>query len=569
MQPRNGAEWIVLGERHLARGETVRAATCYEWAARLEPGVAAHWARLGKVHLAQRKYDAAEAELSRACMLEPKGGYWQVLLAHALREQNQAEAALDACHRALRCNPEDVHAAVAEALMLPPIYSSCHELRVWRERFASGVERLHSGVRRWLRHPRRILDLEWHNFLLAYQGENDLELQTRYSSFVAALLASAADELRNSPVRERGAGDRIRIGFVSSEFRHCTVGHYFLHWVTDLPRDRFHVTTLHAGHFVDEQTGEFERGSDDFARLTGRPDAMATAIRQRNFDVVVLPDVGMSANSVLLSNVRLAPVQCAAWGHPVTTGSRFVDYFITCAEMEPRNAQSHYGEKLIALPGIGVRYRMPAVPPPGERSQFGLPESSRIYVCPHALQKIHPEMDDLLVDIVTRDESAVLLFFAAPAPGQTRAFLSRIERALREHGVVRRQQIKLLPQMTRDNFLRAMSLCDVMIDTVHWSGGSTTLDALACALPVVTLEGRFMRGRQTAAMLRLIDLEESIALDRESYVSLALRLARDAGYRAAVSERIRRGWAKLFDRSEPVAALANALEQAVLQRFEA
>ena len=60
-----------------------------------------------------------------------------------------------------------------------------------------------------------------------------------------------------------------------------------------------------------------------------------------------------------------------------------------------------------------------------------------------------------------------------------------------------------------------MQISDVMIDTLRWSGGNTTLDALASALPVVTLEGRFMRGRQTAAMLRILGIEELIARDQE------------------------------------------------------
>jgi len=67
-----------------------------------------------------------------------------------------------------------------------------------------------------------------------------------------------------------------------------------------------------------------------------------------------------------------------------------------------------------------------------------------------------------------------------------------------------------------------------------------------------------MRGRQTAAMLRILDIEELIAADQEQYVTLALRLGK--AYRAELPARIHGGLPKLFDRDEPVAALARAFE---------
>ena len=123
-----------------------------------------------------------------------------------------------------------------------------------------------------------------------------------------------------------------------------------------------------------------------------------------------------------------------------------------------------------------------------------------------------------------------------------------------------------LPRMGRDRFLRFMQLSEVMIDTRHWSGGNTTLDALSVSLPVVTLEGRFMRGRQTAAMLRILGVEELIASTSEQYVTLAVRIARDGEFREALRSRIRAASPKLFDRDEPIAALAEILERLVGRR---
>ena len=565
-EPTTAAEWTAAGQRCLATSSVAQAIACFEHATRLEPDEGLHWARLAKAQMSLRQHDAAESALLRACKLRPAMPSLWVLLAHLLREQNKPEAALDACGRALALDPGNLHAAVAEAMMLPPIYPDAGALAVWRSRLASGLERLHVRLPEWRDRADQILDLEWNNFYLAYQGGNDRDLQVRYSAFVGTLLDRAVPELRQR-VDRRPRSDARRhdgkrhLAFVSSELRTCTIGDYFLRWVTDLPRDRFVVTSVFTGHVRDRGTGDFERGSDAFMHVSGRPDHIARRVCEAGFDAVILPDVGMSTSSCLLSNLRLAPVQCAAWGHPVTTGSESIDHYISCDAMEPQDAPSHYVESLLLLPGIGVRYCPPPMPGPADRAGFGLPADKHIYLCPQSLYKIHPDTDALFIELLARDADATLVFFAGATSGQTRALARRLERAMERARIAPRQQIKFLPQMSRDDFLRVLPLADVMLDPMHWSGGNSTLDALLCGLPVVTLPGRFMRGRQSAAMLRILGLDELIATDAVQYVATALRVAADPEFRRGLSARIHANLPKLFDRAEPIEALANALEQ--------
>jgi CRISPR-associated protein Csy1 len=198
-----------------------------------------------------------------------------------------------------------------------------------------------------------------------------------------------------------------------------------------------------------------------------------------------------------------------------------------------------------------------------ERDRFGLPRDKRIYLCPQLLHKIHPDTDALFFDVLARDDDAVLVFFAGITRGQRQAFLDRLLAGMKTRGLPARQQIKLLPLLSQRDFRQVMSVSDVMLDTLHWSGGSSSLDALASGLPIVTLPGRFMRGRQSAAMLRIVGVEELIARDAEEYVEIALRVARDPVYREGLSSRIGEGLPRLVDRSEPIEALAAAFERMV------
>ena len=558
-----GSELALLGQRQLQAGRVAQAIASFREATVLDPAAAAHWLGLGRAQAAQGRFLVAEASLRRAGALQPGSADLAVALADLLLQQNKAADALDACRRAVAAEPDNIHSAVAEALLLPPIYAGAEDLAQWRGRFTRGLSSLRARESRWQHKPQGVLAVEATNFYLAYQGEDDLALQSGYSDFLASLLARAVPDLQATA--PRAPSTRIRVGFLSSNLKVSTISDYFGSWITDLPRDRFEVVAILCAGIPDSKTEALARACDRFLSANGGAGDIARAVKSLSLDVLVFLDVGMTPWGSLLSNLRLAPVQCAAWGHPVTTGSRFVDCFLSCADMEPPAAESHYREHLIRLPGLGTRYTPPAVVEPARRDQFGLPEGRRLYLCPQSLFKIHPDADGLFLDVLERDPEAVLLFVAATTEGQRHAFVRRLEEGMRHRGLAPRQQIKLLPLLSHRDFRRLMTVVDVMIDTPHWSGGRTSLDALGAGLPIVTLEGRFMRGRQSAAMLRALGLDELIAHDARAYVERALTIAADPAYREGLSRRIRESWGGLVDRAEPIAALASALERMVEQ----
>jgi predicted O-linked N-acetylglucosamine transferase (SPINDLY family) len=137
--------------------------------------------------------------------------------------------------------------------------------------------------------------------------------------------------------------------------------------------------------------------------------------------------------------------------------------------------------------------------------------------------------------------------------------MERLTRALDSHGVAVRDRTFVLPALAHDDYLRINLACDAMVDTLHWSGGNTSIDALACGLPIVTLPGDYMRGRQSAAMLRIAGAPELIARDRDDYLRIANRLVDDAPWRERVAAAIRDGRGALFDAPAPVEAFAALL----------
>jgi CRISPR-associated protein Csy1 len=514
--------------------------------------------------------EEAERLYEQAIELAPKesGAQW-FNLGWIRAERGEVALARENYAQARAVDPGDLRSLFGRQLTLPMIYSDVAELEVERDRFAAGLAALKDEVPAAAAEigEERLLDgFRWSNFFLAYQGRDDRTLQSAYARIVADAIDAGAPRWRAPPV-VRGAKRRVRVGFASAFFHVGTCGRYFKSWITDLDCDRFEVFVYHLYPGMDEIASAISARADCFRNFGGnraRPTIVAPAIRADELDVLVYPELGMDACSFGLAALRLAPRQYAGWGHPVTTGHATIDAFLSCAVMEPAGSQAHYSERLIELPHIGTRYQAFAVPAAADRAAFGLPRERSLLLCPQSLWKIHPDNDALFAELLAADRDTLLVLFAAQQPTVTDRFMRRLEGAFTAQGIAIRERVLVLPQLAHEDYLRVNLVCDAMLDTLHWSGGNTSLDALACGLPIVTLPGEFMRGRQSTGMLRLLGVPELIAHDRADYLAIAARLIGDAGWRGELSARIRAASGELFDVPDAIEALQTLLQTGTL-----
>src|SRR5262249_2879807 len=227
---------------------------------------------------------------------------------------------------------------------------------------------------------------------------------------------------------------------------------------------------------------------------------------------------GMNPLITKIAALRLAPVQCVAWGHPVTSGVPTMDYYISSEMMEPADGDNHYSETLVRLPNIGV-----CVPKPLKsisnktRADYGLSENRTIYVFPHSLFKQLPQYDWIFPAVAKQNPRSEFIFIERETHSieAAHAFKARVADAFLQHDLDAKDHIRFVPQQGLQDFLRLLSLSDVYLDSIGWSGGMTTLEALACMLPVVTMPGQFMRGRHAYGCLKRIGINETIAQSTE------------------------------------------------------
>ncbi len=551
-----------LGLHELATGRHEQAEATLQRAVQLEPRLSDAHFGLGRLYRERFDLDRAEQSLRQAVQLNPRAADALLALAETVAEKGQRALSLECYRQALAARPKSVRARMGLALSLPQVYASAREVEQLRGRYEEGLAALEQGIGAWVREMppgERITTAQWNNFYLAYQGRDDRRLQERFAGFQRALLEAVAAPFYQPIGKRPLGGRRLRVGFVSSFFYHCTAGNYFKSWVTKLDPSRFetHVFSLHLN--PDAVTREIREAATVFRQGAWSFLGLAQEVKSADLDVLIYPELGMHARVYTLASLRLAPLQCAGWGHPVTSGHANIDAALSSEAMEPAGAEAHYRERLVRLPGIGTSYPRPAVPGPVPRAVLGLPEDAILYLFPQSLFKVHPDNDELLVEILAREPRAVMVMFQSRYPVITNQFVDRLSRRFAERGLATSGRIKLLPNVPHEDYLRVNLACDAMLDSLYWSGGNTSLDAIACGLPVITRPGEFMRGRQSAGMLSILGVPELVVETNEAYVETALRVGRDRAWRDSLRTRMAEAGHRLFDEEEPVRALAEFL----------
>ena len=343
-----------------------------------------------------------------------------------LSGQARTDEAL-ACHQAAIAADPNFGAAKLAACMaqLPILYRSMDEVTERRAHYAAALEDLTAQAAA----PLADAIGKYQPFFLPYQGEDDRVLQSLYGQFACRALAetNAPLPLATFPAHK----ERIRVGIVSGFFCDHTLFKLFLEgWLSQLDRSRFEVIGFHTGSVMDGQTARCADWCDRFVH--GLPSAAAwrEAIAATKPHVLLYPEVGMDPVAGRLAAMRLAPVQCVAWGQPETTGMPTIDYFLSSALMEPPEGDGFYTESLVRLPDLGAWYKPDVLLPdvdcvrPGlTRVGLGLDREAPVFWSGQALYKYLPVYDcDFPADCGGTGAVPVRLHRLRQEPGGDRRF---------------------------------------------------------------------------------------------------------------------------------------------------
>ena len=515
-----------LGNVLRLKGNWAAAIASYQSAVFHTPDYAEAYLNLGTVLIEQGKSAEAIPHLERALRLNPDLAEAHCSLGTALKEQGKPDAALAAYGRALALKPNYAEARLGMTIAQIPIFADdVAASSAAAEKFMGSLD----GLAAWTTvNAEKLGKCVGSNqpFYLAYRPYDIGAALSRYGDILCPAAAAYWQPDARRAGAPRAPPARTRMVVVSGQVRQHPVWEIILRGMIEhLDRGRFEIIIYHTGSTCDAETLWAKAHVDRFVQGPMPVKGWLDEMRHDLPDVIFYPEVGMDPATSALAALRLAPLQIAAWGHPVTTGLPTMDLFLSGELLEDSGAEQHYREKLIRLPGTGVCTQVvtrAARPWAGPQRAGNI---VRFALCQQPI-KFDPA-DDPLLPRIAKEVGPCEFWLVTPEKLHWAAarLRDRLAAAFRTAGLDPDAYLRVTPWLAREQFIGFLDEMDIYLDCPAFSGYTTAWQAIHRGVPIITLEGRYMRQRLAAALLRQIGREDQIVLSHDGYVGIALRLS--------------------------------------------
>jgi predicted O-linked N-acetylglucosamine transferase (SPINDLY family) len=576
MAPPEAVELLAAGAAHHRAGRLPQAETCYRQVLAVHPEHAEALHLMGVIAHQCGRHELAVELIGRAIERNDKSPSYFCNLGDALRELGRLEEAAAACRCAIHMQPafaeaysnlglalkgqgkfDDAIAACREAIRLKPTLAMAHynlgnallELGKVEESIAA----YHQAVRFDPGSPKAHCNLaaglvDRGNFdeaIAAYRKAISLKPDFVDASSNLLLAMNCSEGFSRAEVFEahrawndrhgkaptavhpnnRSAGRRLKIGYVSPDFRLHSVAHFLEPLLRNHDRNEVEVFCYAEVSCPDAVTSRFKELADHWFTTVGMSnEALAQGIRQHGIDILVDLAGHTGKNRLPVFARKPAPVQVTWLGYPNTTGLEAMDYRLVDAVTDPEgDADAFASETLVRLSGGFLCY--------GARDNAPAPATTPCLATGFVTfgsfnnpAKLSGATLDVWARLLTRLPTARLLLKGKPfAEAATRAiYLDR----LAERGIAA-DRIELVGWLPEREHFALYDRVDVALDPFPYNGTTTTCEALWMGVPVVTLRGDRHAGRVGASLLTQIGLSDLIADSTEAYVETAVALTSD------------------------------------------
>ncbi len=403
----------------------------------------------------------------------------------------------------------------------------------------------------------------WDNYLLTLnysQRVGQAELFAEHQRY-GAKFAKPYD----APVARPIDGRRLRVGYVSPDFRFHVVSCFFEPILANHDRTRFEVFCDYTQRIDDEVTARLRTMAEhwlDCVHLSD--DELAQRIREDGIDILVDLAGHTADNRLSVFALKPAPLQASFLGYPNTTGLTAIDYRITDARTDPPGESDRLStEQLVRLPRTYFCYR-PIDGCPDAGALPALANGRVTFGCFNNFAKLSDQFLEGAARVLSRVPGSRFLLKARPLSLADVA--ARVRKKFAEFGVdPERLDLRgWAPKVV--NHLAIYDEVDIALDSFPYNGATTTCEALWMGVPVVSLFGDRHAARVGSSLLTAIGMDDLLAESVDGYVEIAVRLASDLGrlaeLRAGLRDRLRAS--PLMDG----AGLTRAIENNYLELWE-
>ncbi|MFT4194689.1 tetratricopeptide repeat protein [Ottowia sp.] len=589
-EPANPSAWQLLGLARLAAGAPDEAVPALERALALDGHDVRSLSLLGVARSQRGEHAAAVALFDRAVAIspaQPQLWYDRANALHAARRLDEALQSVDQALARQRAYPQawltranvlldllrheqaaqSYRAATAldprEARAWVGLSRALQELKRFEEAAASleravaldqgnatftiELMRLSQRLALWSRLPAlwasamaRLDDLgslDAPFTMLSHPGADGADLlrcARAYARVERAKLRPRAVE-RPLPVAPK---ERLRIGYMSADFRDHAITHLMVGVIEAHDRARFEVVGIDVHPRPAADTPLRRRlvaAFDSFVEWGAQtPGEIAERVRGRELDLLVdlMGATGYCQPGVLLR--RPAPIQVTYLGFPGTSGMSEVDYLIGDRWVAPAGAEPEFSERLVRLPDVfqANDRRRPIADDTPTRASLGLPEEGFVFCCLNNTYKVLPRSFDIWMRLLRQVPGSVLWLL-----GENDVAVRNLRAEAAARGVAP-QRLVFARRVPYARYLAQYRQADLFLDTLPFNAGTTASDALWAGLPVLAQLGRSFAGRMAASLLHAAGLPELVTRSDAEYEALALRLATEPGLLRALRERL-------------------------------
>lgn len=550
--PGHADAWKSLGDARRGLHDIPGAVAAYRAALTARPAFPAALLNLGALLVQDSQMADAESVLRSLVALRPDDAQGWNNLGLALMPQHRLDEAEAAFRRALHLAPD--HDRAMENL---------GRLLVLRGRFEDAIASFNAALdtQRRLGRP---LSADLFPWLLEAKGRlcdwdgmpailRDALARDHEGSDPFILMAHdvPAERLRRAglmfgrklaagvvplPARRPQAGGRIRLGYISADFRDHAVASLVVEALERHDRDRFAVhayaTTAGPGS---EYRARIAAGVETFRDLHAAGDeAVARAIAADEIDILV--DLGgwtTEARARTLA-MRPAPVQAVWLGYAASMGVPWMDYVVLDPVAAPPGSEAEFSERIVRLPDcFQPNDRARVVGEAADRAAEGLPADGFVFAAFAAGFKITPAVWNAWMRVLSAVPGSVL-WTKNHGPGAN----ANLRREAERRGVDGSRIVFATWAPDHAAHLARYRIAGVALDTWPYGSHTTASDALWSGCPLIALRGTSLATRISSSVLAAAGLPDLIADDADAFVAMAVRHATDPQALAALRARV-------------------------------